>query len=96
MRPDITGVDFGTASLFALLIGAGVDLARGETTIEARAAEPTLAHHLGIEVGKPILVMRQTVVDSAGRRLLSSTLQYVGDRYRLRTSFSRSRTAPAR
>ena len=96
MRPDTTGVDFRTASLFALLIGAGVDLARGETTIEARAAEPALAHHLDIEVGKPILVMRQTVFDSAGRPLLSSMIQYVGDRYRLRTSFSRSRAATAR
>ena len=30
---------FATASLFGLLIGAGVDLARGETTIEAHAAD---------------------------------------------------------
>jgi len=46
---------------------------------------------LDIAVGQPILVMRQVIVDSAGKPLLSSTVQYVGDRYRLRTSFSRSR-----
>jgi DNA-binding GntR family transcriptional regulator len=91
LKPDFTGVDFTTASLFQLLIGAGLDLARGETTIEAHAADPVLAQNLGIEVGKPTLVMRQIIVDAGGRRLLSSTVQYVGDRYRLRTSFSRSR-----
>ena len=31
-----------------------------------------LAHHLGIDVGKPILVMDQTIYDRNGRRLLSS------------------------
>jgi DNA-binding GntR family transcriptional regulator len=95
-KPDLAGVDFRTASLFRILLDAGFDLARAETTIEAHGADSKLAHRLGIEVGKPILVMRQIIVDAAGRPLLSSTVQYVGDRYRLRTSFSRSRKTPAR
>lgn len=96
LRPDLEGVDFRTASLFEVLLSSGVDLARGETTIEARAADATLALHLGIDAGKPTLVMRQIIVDAAGRPMLSSTVQYVGDRYRLRTSFSRSRKATSR
>jgi GntR family transcriptional regulator len=96
LKPDLTGVDFRSASLFQLLIASGLDLARAESTIEAHGADAKLAHHLGIELGKPILVMQQIIVDAAGRPLLSSTLQYVGDRYRLRTSFSRSRKATAR
>jgi GntR family transcriptional regulator len=96
LTPDLTGVDFRSASLFQLLIASGLDLARAETTIEAHGADAKLAHHLGIELGKPILVMQQIIVDAAGRPLLLSTLQYVGDRYRLRTSFSRSRKTTAR
>ncbi|PZV35641.1 GntR family transcriptional regulator [Mesorhizobium kowhaii] len=88
--PDLSRVDFRTASLFGLLIDAGVDLARAETTIEARGADPILARHLDIDVGKSTLVMRQLIVDAAGRPLLSSTIRYAGDRYRLRTSFSRT------
>lgn len=88
--PDLGSVDFKTASLFGLLINAGVDLARAETTIEAHGADPVLAGHLDIDVGKSTLVMRQLIVDAAGRPLLSSTIRYAGDRYRLRTSFSRT------
>ena len=39
---------------------------------------------------------RVAEVDAAGRPLLSSTIRYAGDRYRLRTGFSRPRSAPAR
>jgi len=88
--PDLGSIDFQLASLFGLLINAGVDLARAETTIEAHGADPLLARHLDMEVGKSTLVMRQLIVDSTGRPLLSSTVRYAGDRYRLRTSFSRS------
>jgi GntR family transcriptional regulator len=94
--PELGHVDFQTASLFGLLIDAGVDLARAETTIEAHGADPVLARHLDIDVGKSTLVMRQLIVDVAGRPLLSSTIRYAGDRYRLRTSFSRSGRPAAR
>ncbi len=87
---DMSGVDFKTASLFKLLTGAGFDLARAESTIEAHAADKTLARHLGIEQGMPILAMRQLVEDSSGRPVMASTIRYAGDRYRLRTSFSRT------
>ena len=96
LKPDLSAVNFRTASLFKLLLNNKVDLARGETTIEAMAAESEIARHLAIEIGKPILVMRQSIVDSGGKPMLSSTVQSVGDRYGLRTSFSRSRMTAGR
>ncbi|WP_112542606.1 GntR family transcriptional regulator [Rhizobium sp. BK379] len=89
-RLDMSAIDFKTASLFRLLSGAGFDLARAESTIEAQAADKTLARHLGIEQGMPILAMRQLVEDGNGRPVMASTIRYAGDRYRLRTSFSRT------
>ncbi len=87
---DMSVIDFKTASLFRLLSGAGFDLARAESTIEAQAADKVLARHLGIEQGMPILAMRQLVEDGNGRPVMASTIRYAGDRYRLRTSFSRT------
>jgi GntR family transcriptional regulator len=86
---DIDAIDFRTASLFELLIDAGLDLARADSTIEARAADATLARHLGIETGMPVLAMKQLIEDGNGRPVCSSSITYAGDRYRLRTSFSR-------
>jgi len=34
--------------------------------------------------------MRQLVEDGNGRPVMASTIRYAGDRYRLRTSFSRT------
>jgi GntR family transcriptional regulator len=86
---DLSSVDFCTASLFRLLTDAGFDLARADSTIEARAADITFARHLGIEIGMPVLAMRQLIEDGNGRPVCSSSITYAGDRYRLRTSFSR-------
>ena len=86
---DTSAIDFKTASLFSLLIDAGLDLARADSTIEARAADATLARHLGIETGMPVLAMKQLIEDGSGRPVCSSSITYAGDRYRLRTSFSR-------
>jgi hypothetical protein len=36
-----------------------------------------------------LLIMRQVSFDAGGRPLFTSTIKYVGERYRLRTSFSR-------
>ncbi|THG29604.1 GntR family transcriptional regulator [Naasia lichenicola] len=90
MIPDASSIDFTRASLYEQLAGAGLDLARAESTIEARPADPYLALHLGIEPGSPILAMRQVVADAGDRPIFSSLIRYAGDRYRLRTSFSRT------
>ncbi|GHJ40976.1 GntR family transcriptional regulator [Streptomyces sp. TS71-3] len=86
-------VDFTTGSLYDILTGLGHRLDRAETTVEARPADASLAAHLDIAAGTPVLEMHQIVRDPAQRPLLSSTIRYAGDRYRLRTSFARSAEA---
>jgi GntR family transcriptional regulator len=83
-------VDFGVASLYDAVTDRGHQLAQADTTIEARPADPVLAKHLEIPEGTPVLEMRQVVRDRAQRTLLTSTIRYAGDRYRLRTSFTRT------
>jgi GntR family transcriptional regulator len=83
------GVDFTTRSLYDTIAGLGFQLAKADTTIEARSAGADLAAHLDIAPGTPVLEMRQAVRDRTGRPLLSSVIRYAGDRYRLRTSFLR-------
>ncbi len=87
---DLGEIDFSRASLFGRLIEAGIELARAEATVEAQSADEVLAARLDIDAGSPILVMRQLVFDTSGRPFLSSTIRYAGERYRLRTSFSRT------
>ncbi|MCU1423315.1 MAG: GntR family transcriptional regulator [Microbacteriaceae bacterium] len=89
----ILDVDFTIASLYATLESAGVRPAQAETTIEARTADAELAAQLGVALDTPTLSMHQLVTDRHGRPVLSSTIRYAGDRYRLRTSFSRSPAA---
>lgn len=88
--PGLDEVDFAAASLYDRLTRAGLDLVRADSTIEAREADHYLSANLSVEPGTPVLVMRQVVVDTAGRPLLASLIRYAGDRYRLRTFFSRS------
>ena len=86
---DFGRVDFTTESLYEHLVAAGLDLSRADSTIEATSADDYLATHLAIEPGKPVLEMHQVVVNAAEQPLLSSSIRYAGERYRLRTSFSR-------
>lgn len=89
LAPGFADVDFQHASLYDELTRVGVTPARAESTIEAREADDYAAALLDIEVGKPLLVMSQLVVDSAEKPLFASKIQYSGDRYRLRTVFAR-------
>lgn len=89
--PDFSTADFRTDSLYVRLAEAGVEPAWADSTIEARAADDDVARHLELQVGRPILVMHQVVIDAAERPLFTSTIQYSGERYRLRTVFARSR-----
>lgn len=90
VAPGLIDVDFAQESLYDSLAAAGVEPLRADTTIEAVEADGFAAESLNLPLGKPLLVMRQTVVDRAERRLFVSTIKYVGERYRLRTFFSRS------
>ena len=87
--PDFPTTDFTVASVYDKLAEAGLELARADSTIEAREADAYIATNLDIGEGKPVLAMHQIVVDHSDRALLASTIQYSGERYRLRTHFSR-------
>jgi GntR family transcriptional regulator len=90
LLPDHESIDFSRESLYAKLTDAGLDFNRADSTIEAREADGTIAGHLDIAEGKPVLVMHQLVYDRTERPMFSSTIQYSGDRYRLRTFFTRA------
>jgi GntR family transcriptional regulator len=88
--PEVVRADFSKGqSLYSTLEQAGVELVRADSTIEAREAHASEARHLRIAEGKPLLIMRQVSYDMNGHPLFTSTIKYVGERYRLRTSFSR-------
>jgi GntR family transcriptional regulator len=87
--PEIERVDFRDRSLYSTLSAAGVEPVRADSTIEATKADERAAEHLDLAPGDPVLVMRQLAL-SAEEPLFVSTIQYAGDRYRLRTSFARS------
>lgn len=87
LAPGLPEVDFTGRSLFDELHAAGVVLQRAETTIEAHAADTALAAHLDVAVGAPVLVLDETLFGDGPRPLLWSTVQYSGERYRLRTTF---------
>lgn len=93
MLGDIDGVDFATHSLYAQLDTAGHSPERADSTIEAREADERAAQHLGYGIGKPLLVMNQVAHTKDGRAVALSTIEYVGDRYRLRTFFARNGAA---
>jgi GntR family transcriptional regulator len=82
--------DFTVESLYDALASAGLEPARADSTIEAQEADEATAGHLGVSRGTPMLILRQLAVDESGRPLFASTVNYAGERYRLRTSFARS------
>ncbi|WP_411158332.1 GntR family transcriptional regulator [Streptomyces sp. CBMA29] len=88
--PGIEDVDFADRSLYATLSAAGVEPVRADSTIEATKADDRAAGQLDMASGDPLLVMHQIAVGPEEEPLFESTIQYAGDRYRLRTSFARS------
>ncbi|WP_327351109.1 GntR family transcriptional regulator [Streptomyces sp. NBC_01304] len=87
LAPGIAEADFTSASLFEELRARGVELDRSEATIEARVADAELAGHLQISAGSPVLCLDQTIHTREQRPVLLSTVEYCGERYRLRTTF---------
>ncbi|MFJ2645666.1 GntR family transcriptional regulator [Streptomyces sp. NPDC087420] len=94
--PALATADFGSASLFEALRAQGIELSRSMATIEARSADKELADRLEIEPGAPVLVLDQTIHAPDQRPLLASTVEYSGERYRLRTTLASSNDAPRR
>jgi len=89
LAPGLLDVDFTTASLYAELDRRGAGPVRSDATIEASESDVAIAAQLDLEPGKPMLVLRQHAFDRDDRTVLVSTVDYVGERYRLRTGFLR-------
>lgn len=87
--PGLLDVDFGRESLYAALHERGTRVHRADSVLEARPADAEASAALGIRLGAPMLVIREVVFDDRGRAALLSVVEYAGDRYRLRTTFSR-------
>ncbi|HEY1701283.1 MAG TPA: GntR family transcriptional regulator [Trebonia sp.] len=87
--PSAAETDFSTRSFYSTLAGAGIEPVRADSTIEARDSTDEESQHLRIAENKPLLVMHQVSFDRNERPIFTSTIKYVGARYRLRTSFSR-------
>lgn len=65
--PGMTGEDFETESLYALMEGRyGVPIAHGRRTIEAIAADEETAAALGVRAGDPLLRLTSTAYDEEG------------------------------
>ena len=90
VAPQLAELDFSTRSLYAALAEAGVEPVRADSTIEATKADDRTARHLDVAPGEPLLVMHQLALDAHQTPLFMSTIKYAGERYRLRTSFSRT------
>jgi len=90
VAPGLTSADFAVDSLYERLAADGVEPLRADATVEAKGADAVLAERLDLQAGMPVLVMRQLVVDRSERPLFVSIISYAGDRYRLRTFFSRA------
>ena len=80
----------GRKQLYEELAKRGIVPSRADATIEAEEADAEVAELLDLEIGKPLLVMRQVALDQSEHPLFASMIKYAGDRYRLRTSFARS------
>jgi DNA-binding GntR family transcriptional regulator len=96
LAPELASADFTTVSLYDALAAAGVEPVRADATVEAREAGDDVAGHLGLDRDKPVLAMHQVAMDADDRPLFASTIQYSGERYRLRTVFSRASRATSR
>ena len=75
-------------SLYATLrIAYGVDLAAAEDAIETTMATPQEAELLRAETGLPMLLIRRTAWDRAGRPVEYTRALYRGDRFRFVARF---------
>lgn len=81
---DVGGAIAEWVSLYRLLRERyGIQIAGGEETVEAAAAEPETASLLEIEAGAPLLVLRRRSWQADGRPVEWSESLYRSDRYRV-------------
>jgi GntR family transcriptional regulator len=84
----IESADWRTASLHALLAGAGVIPRAGRATITAESATATDARLLKVRRNAALLVERRLIVDAAGHPVELTESRYAASRYGLDVRFS--------
>jgi len=82
--PDPLSIDFSRESLFAQLREHGMNPHHADCEVQATAAADNEAKLLGVDVGFPLLSVREVVYDNSGRRIEIGHLMYRSDRYRFR------------
>lgn len=81
--PGITGHDFSSGSLYDHLADRyGLLVTSASRSVEAAAADPAVAEHLGISVGEPVLVLRSLGRDPSRRPTEVFTAWHRADRSR--------------
>jgi GntR family transcriptional regulator len=83
--------DLASTPLLALLERSGVVAESAEQSLGARLADPTVAAHLEIGVGSPLLSLTRIVYDPARRPVEHIHALYRPDRYQYRMSLTRER-----
>jgi DNA-binding GntR family transcriptional regulator len=94
--PWITGIDFRTASLHAVLEEAGVKLFRAEFVIEVLDADERLAGFLDVPIGKGLLLSSGLSFDERNTPIEFGWIAHRPDRYRMRTTLNRRTPAAPR
>ncbi|MEX1335638.1 MAG: UTRA domain-containing protein, partial [Candidatus Limnocylindrales bacterium] len=87
--PGIEKVDFSETSLFEHLGSAGLPPARSEFEIQAIPAETEHAELLDVDVGHPLLLVRDSGMTADGETIYMGDAAYRGERYRFRASLDR-------
>lgn len=88
--------DLANQPLFRLLERAGVRVDGAHQSVSAALAAPDVAKALGVSVGSPLLSLRRTVWDEAGRGVEYLAALYRPDLFRLEMTLSRVGTGDGR
>lgn len=94
--PGLVHEDLTTQSLYRLLeTSYRLELVRGHRSLEAALASRTLAKHLRIETGDPVLVLRSVTFSSDARPVEMFVAYHRGDRSRFEVDVDRLTRKPA-
>ncbi len=89
-----TAEDLNRIPMFKLLARAGAHIQGGEKIISAVLADPLVASRLEIKVGAPLLEIRSTMSDQAGRTVEYVEMLAIPDRLKLRLQVRDDQLSP--
>ena len=88
--PDLLSRRLETLSLYKTFESDyGIIVSHADYSVESRGAWVEVADMLGVQVGEPLLVARQTTYDQRGSVVQQARISYRGDRYRFRATLAR-------